>query len=173
MANRFAEWGDYDRLIRTGEWSFRIAQEPFAAHYWWHSYHSETNMVAMYGDLLFQSAGMVAERRLGRFADLLGKRAETMGMALAEFAERFGDEFSGAGGGKVASASGRIIQSQTAKPPDKTRQAVGTVRQSVRRARNDHRRAMTSYAPTGHPEIAQGNALGFCPPTRLSPEGAT
>ena len=96
MSLEFPEWEEYDRLIRSGEWFLELETPPFLAHYWWHSYLGGETMMNMYGDLLFQSAGVLAERRLEKYADWMGDRAETMGAALAEFAQRFGDPENGA-----------------------------------------------------------------------------
>ena len=89
MTLKFPEWEQYDALIRSGDWFLKLETPPFVAHYWWHSYCNSHNMMKMYGELLFQSSGVLVERRLEKFVDLLDKRAETTGTALAEFAERF------------------------------------------------------------------------------------
>lgn len=83
----FPEWGHYDALIRSGQWMSKVDPEPFVAHHWWHSYLTRHNMLAIYGELLFQSDGTIADRRLRGLGEQLDAGAATMGVALAEFAE--------------------------------------------------------------------------------------
>ncbi|MEI7912169.1 MAG: glycosyltransferase [Verrucomicrobiota bacterium] len=89
MTIDFPEWNSYDALIRNGDWCARCGQEPFAVHHWWHSYMDRT-MLGMYGDQLYQTDANIAERRLRSMAEKLGGRAESTGMALAEFAQNGG-----------------------------------------------------------------------------------
>ena len=91
MTVGFPEWENYDALIRNGEWFLNLEPPPFLARYWGHCYRRSHNMMKIYGQRLFQSDGLLAELRLNKFAELLGKRAETTGTAVAEFAQRFVD----------------------------------------------------------------------------------
>lgn len=51
MSWRSPVWESFDKIIRDQSWKSRFC--PYFAHLWWHSNWSRSNMMEIYGDLLF------------------------------------------------------------------------------------------------------------------------
>lgn len=86
----------YEDLLRSHD--FRKRLNPFAVHYWWHTYWKEDSIVAKSEDIFSNKPSTpprntdIVDRRTKRFEAFLGGRAKTFASAFAHVATKIEPE---------------------------------------------------------------------------------